>query len=64
MSQEKIRLPMKGGLDQARRKLKEMRKKDPSPELIKIIEEVTHRDSEKKPETDVATNPHYINLES
>lgn len=60
MSQEKIKIPIKGGIDEARRRLKELRKKEPSPELVKIIEEVTHKDSEKNPEIgsdDIAAKP-------
>lgn len=64
MSQEKFRLPVKGGLDQARCKLKEMKKKDPSPALIKTIKEVTHRGSDKKPKTIIAAKPHDISLDS
>ena len=52
MSKEKIRVPVKGGLDEARRMLKELRKKEPSPELIKIIEEVTNQETDKKPQAD------------
>ncbi len=63
MSQETIKIPVKGGLDEARRKLKEMRKKDPSPELVKIIEEVTSQNSDKKPDmdpNDIAAQPHNL----
>ena len=60
MSPEKIRMPAEGGLDEARRKLKEMRRKEPSPELVKIIEEVTHRETDEKREidsSDIAAKP-------
>ncbi len=57
MSQEKIKVPVKGGLEKARQRLKEMRKKSPSPELVKTIEEVTHQEPKKKRETDIAAKP-------
>jgi hypothetical protein len=63
MPEQKIKTPRKGGLDEARRMLKEMRRKEPSPELVKIIEEISNRDSEKKPETDIAAKPHVLDFD-
>ena len=63
MSQEKIRIPIAGGLDEARRKLKEMRKKEPSSEFVKIIEGVTNHEPEKKSESDIADKPHDQNFD-
>lgn len=42
------RLPKKGGAAEAMKKLKEMRKKEPSDKLVKIIEEVTNQNPNKK----------------
>lgn len=42
------RLPKKGGAADAMRKLKELRKKEPSDKLVKIIEEVTNQLPDKK----------------
>ena len=52
----KIKIPRKEGLLEAQRKLKNMRRKEPSPELIKIIDEITQ---EKEPESDhdIAASP-------
>lgn len=47
------RLPKKGGAAEAMKKLKEMRKKEPSDKLVKIIEEVTNQLPDKK-ETGIA----------
>jgi hypothetical protein len=51
MAQEKIKIPTQGGLDRARRRLKDLRKKDPSPELVKIIDDVTREQPPNKPES-------------
>jgi hypothetical protein len=42
------RLPKKGGAVEAMKKLKEMRKKEPSDKLVQIIEEVTNQNPNKK----------------
>lgn len=42
------RLPKKGGAAEAMKKLKEMRKKEPSDRLVQIIEEVTNKVPGKK----------------
>lgn len=44
VSKNEIKIPTKEGLAEARKKLKEILHKAPSPELVKIIEEVTHDD--------------------
>lgn len=41
MSKQNVKIPTKEGLEEARKKLKALRKKEPSPRLVKIIEEVT-----------------------
>ena len=61
MSQEKIKTPTKSGREEASRRLKELRKKEPSSGLVKIIEEVTRDESDQKPEVDsndIAAKPH------
>lgn len=61
MSESKVKVPVQGGLAIARQKLKELRiKKSPSPELVKIIDEVTHQTPQEKktPEKDdIAAHP-------
>ena len=42
------RLPKKGGAAEAMKKLKEMRKKEPSDRLVQIIEEVTNQKPNQK----------------
>ena len=37
-----VKIPSKGGLAKARKRLDDLRRKEPSSELVKIIEEVTH----------------------
>ena len=58
----KIKIPNKNGLEEARKKLKNMRRREPSPELIKIIDEVT----KDKPdgERDIAARPHSSEAEA
>ena len=56
-SKEQIKIPTKVGLAEARQKLNEMRRKEPSPELIKIIEEVTEK-QDKTDDRDIAARPH------
>jgi len=55
-SKEHIKIPTKEGLAEARKKLKEMRRKEPSPELVKIIEEVTEK-QDKADDRDIAARP-------
>lgn len=61
MAKDKFKIPVAGGLDQARRRLKEIRKKDPSPELVKIIEDSTRERPAETPEdnndTGIAARP-------
>ncbi len=52
MTQDEIKIPKKGGLDEARRILNELRRKEPSPELVEIIDEVTHQQPSKKSNDD------------
>ena len=47
------RLPKKGGAVDALKKLKQMKKREPSDKLVKIIEEVTSQLPDKK-ETGIA----------
>ena len=62
-SKEQIQIPTKDGLAEARKKLKEMRHPKPSPELVKIIDEVT-RDKKPKQEEDIAARPRNSDLEA
>ena len=55
-SKEKIKIPTKEGLARARKKLKDMYHKGPSPELVKIIDEVTQ--DKKQERRDIAARPH------
>ena len=57
MSESKplIKIPTKDGLANAREKLKNMRRKEPSPDLIRIIDEVTQDEAPKK--EDIAAYP-------
>ena len=51
-AKEKIKTPTKAGLEEARRRLKDIRHKGPSSELVKIIDEVTREPAEKTPGND------------
>ena len=53
-SKQKIKIPTKEGLGRARKKLKQMLRKEPSPELVKIIDEVTRS---KFVDDDIAAKP-------
>lgn len=55
-SKKQINIPTKEGLTEARRKLKDMRRKEPSPDLLKIIDEVT-QDKELEKDSDIAARP-------
>lgn len=46
--------PKKGGAQEAIKKLKDMRKKEPSDRLVQIIEEVTHQTPSPKRENPAA----------
>ena len=56
-SKNKIKIPTKEGLAEARKKLKDMRHKGPSPELVKIIDEVT-QDKKQERDSKIAARPH------
>lgn len=43
METDNQKLPKSGGAKEAMKKLKNLRKKDPSDSLVQIIEEVTHK---------------------
>ena len=51
-SKAQIKAPTKAGLHEARRRLKDLRRKEPSSELVKIIDEVTREPADKKSEND------------
>ena len=55
-SKNKIKIPTKEGLLEARKKLKDIRHKVPSPELVKIIDEVT-QDKKQERDSGVAAHP-------
>ena len=59
MSESKplIKIPTKEGLANAREKLKNMRRKEPSPDLVRIIEEVTQDEAPKKEDIAARSNP-------
>lgn len=48
------RKPKKGGAQEAMKKLKDMRKKEPSDRLVRIIDEVTHQIPSDKKENPAA----------
>jgi|GEM_PF-5569450 len=54
----KIRIPKEGGLAEARQKLKDLKRKSPSPELVKIIEEVTDGENGTDQSEDIAARNH------
>jgi hypothetical protein len=60
---DRIKVPVKDGLAEARKKLKDLRQSDPSPELVKIIDEVT-RDKKPRQRDDIAALPLNPELEA
>lgn len=57
-SKEQEKLPTKEGLARARQKLKDMRRKEPSPELVKIIADIAEQQDKAEKERDIAARPH------
>ena len=55
-SKNETRVPTKTGLAVARKKLKDLRRKEPSSKLIEIVEEIT-RDKPASNDGDVAARP-------
>jgi hypothetical protein len=56
-SKNQIKIPTKEGLAEARKKLKEMRRKEPSPELVKIIADIAEQQDKEEQEKDIAARP-------
>lgn len=54
---EQGHLPTKEGLARARKRLKDMRRKEPSPELIKIIAEIAEQQDKVEKEQDITASP-------
>jgi hypothetical protein len=60
---EQVKIPTKEGLAEARKWWKESRRKEPSDELVKIIQEVTEisdqieREEQEKEKNDIAARP-------
>jgi hypothetical protein len=48
-----VKIPSKGGLVKARKRLNDLRRKEPSPDLVKIIEEVTHVNEKNQIKRDI-----------
>jgi hypothetical protein len=48
-----VKIPSKGRLPRARKRLDDLRRKEPSPELVKITEEVTHINEKNQSKKDI-----------